>query len=69
MIKGSIVALVTPMHKDGSLDEAALDSLIEWHLDSGTHGFVVGGTTGEASALSQAELVYLVEKPTRKQHT
>ena len=45
-IRGSIVALVTPMRADGSLDLAAFDRLIDWHVESGTHAVVVAGTTG-----------------------
>ena len=51
MLTGSIVALVTPMRIDGSVDWGALDRLIEWHIDSGTHGIVPMGTTGEAPLL------------------
>lgn len=54
MIRGSIPALVTPF-KDGALDLPALDALIEWHLEEGTHGFVPVGTTGESPTLSHEE--------------
>ncbi|MEM7053266.1 MAG: 4-hydroxy-tetrahydrodipicolinate synthase [Pseudomonadota bacterium] len=50
---GSIVALVTPMHADGSVDLDTWCSLIDWHLDSGTDGLVVAGTTGESATLAQ----------------
>ena len=55
MIQGSIVALVTPMHPDGSLDEARLDRLIEFHIDQGTDGLVAVGTTGESATLDEDE--------------
>ncbi|KAJ8603815.1 hypothetical protein CTAYLR_000241 [Chrysophaeum taylorii] len=51
----SIVALVTPMASDGTLDLGALRALLEWHIESGTAGVVVLGTTGEASTLTVAE--------------
>lgn len=54
LLSGSIVALVTPF-RDGAVDEAAYRSLIEWHLEEGTHGFVPCGTTGEASTLAHDE--------------
>ena len=52
MIVGSLVALVTPMKLDGSVDWTALKHLIEWHIAEGTHGIVAVGTTGEAPTLS-----------------
>ncbi|MGR9107587.1 MAG: 4-hydroxy-tetrahydrodipicolinate synthase [Gammaproteobacteria bacterium] len=55
MIQGSIVALVTPMHADGSLDEASLDRLIEFHIDQGTDAIVAVGTTGESATLDEEE--------------
>lgn len=55
MFKGSIVALVTPMHSDGSVDNKSLHDLIEWHIDSQTDAIVVVGTTGEASTLETEE--------------
>eukprot|EP01068_Selenidium_serpulae_P002219 Selendium_serpulae@DN2293_c0_g1_i1.p1 len=61
-LKGSIVAIVTPMNSDTdrslALDE--LVRLVQWHLLEGTHGIVVCGTTGEASSLSTAEWVTVV---------
>ena len=59
-IRGSIVALVTPMQADGSLDLVALDRLIDWHVVSGTHALVVVGTTGESATLSVQEHCDLV---------
>ena len=55
MIRGSLVALVTPMHADGSLDWSALDALLEWHIESGTDGIVAVGTTGESATLAVDE--------------
>ena len=49
---GSMVAIITPMHEDGSLDFETLGSLIDWHIESGTDAICVAGTTGEASTLS-----------------
>lgn len=55
MFNGSMVALVTPMQADGSVDKASLHDLIEWHIASKTDAIVVNGTTGEGSTLSEAE--------------
>jgi 4-hydroxy-tetrahydrodipicolinate synthase len=54
MLKGSIVAIVTPFKK-GKVDEKALGDLIEWHISQGTNGIVPCGTTGEASTLDYKE--------------
>ena len=54
-LSGSLVALVTPMHPDGSIDWEALDKLVDWHADSGTHGIVAVGTTGESATLDVDE--------------
>ena len=55
MLSGSMVALVTPMRTSGSVDWGALNALIDWHLESGTHGIVPTGTTGESATLSAQE--------------
>jgi 4-hydroxy-tetrahydrodipicolinate synthase len=55
MIKGSIVAIVTPMFEDGSLDRDALRKLIDWHIAEGTDAMVIVGTTGESATLSPEE--------------
>jgi 4-hydroxy-tetrahydrodipicolinate synthase len=60
MFGGSMVALVTPMHSDGTLDFAALGRLVEFHVDSGTDGIVVAGTTGESPCISAKELDALI---------
>ena len=54
-IRGSIVALVTPMHPDGSVDWERLRKLVDWHVSQGTHGIVAVGTTGEAPTLGFEE--------------
>src|SRR6266702_65304 len=48
MLSGSIVAIVTPMHDDGRLDYERFKSLIDFHIEQGTDGIVVVGTTGES---------------------
>src|SRR4051812_1155430 len=48
MITGSLVAIVTPMHEDGKLDLPRFRKLIDWHVEEGTDGIVVVGTTGES---------------------
>ncbi|MGM0634293.1 MAG: 4-hydroxy-tetrahydrodipicolinate synthase [Pseudomonadota bacterium] len=55
MIQGSIVAIVTPMLDDGEIDYEAFDRLIDWHVESGTDGIVVVGTTGESPTLTEQE--------------
>jgi len=54
LIHGSIVAIVTPF-RDDAVDYGRLEELIEFHMDSGTHGIVPVGTTGESPTLSHAE--------------
>ena len=54
MLKGSIVALITPFKND-SLDEETYRKLIDYHLKNGTNGVVPGGTTGESPTLSHSE--------------
>ena len=60
MFKGSLVALVTPF-KDGAIDEAALEALVEWHIAEGTRGIVPVGTTGESPTLSHKEHERVIE--------
>jgi 4-hydroxy-tetrahydrodipicolinate synthase len=62
MFKGSIPALVTPMHPDGAVDYAAWDRLLDFHVAEGTDGIVVGGTTGESPTLEPQEVVELVRR-------
>jgi 4-hydroxy-tetrahydrodipicolinate synthase len=61
MIKGSIVAIVTPMYPDGSLDYPGLEKLIDWHIAEGTDGIVIVGTTGESATVSVAEHCELIK--------
>lgn len=60
MFQGSIVALVTPMHQDGSMDKEALQELIEWHIRSKTDALVINGTTGESPTLCDDEQQELI---------
>jgi 4-hydroxy-tetrahydrodipicolinate synthase len=55
MIRGSIVALITPMDTDGAIDDAALGRLVEFHVASGTSAIVSVGTTGESATLDEEE--------------
>jgi 4-hydroxy-tetrahydrodipicolinate synthase len=61
MIKGSIVAIVTPMHADGSLDLPGLRNLIDWHIAEGTDGIVIVGTTGESPTVTVDEHCELIK--------
>ena len=61
MIKGSIVAIVTPMHEDGSLDLPALKALLDWHIAEGTDGIVIVGTTGESPTVNVEEHCELIK--------
>jgi 4-hydroxy-tetrahydrodipicolinate synthase len=61
MIQGSIVAIVTPMHPDGSLDLPGLRKLIDWHITEGTDGIVIVGTTGESPTVSVDEHCELIK--------
>ena len=56
-----MVAIVTPMFDDGSLDLDALRALIDWHIDAGTDGIVIVGTTGESPTVDVAEHCSLIE--------
>jgi len=60
MFKGSLVAIVTPMHDDGSLDLDAYRRLIDWHVDEGTAAIVAVGTTGESPTVDFSEHCELV---------
>lgn len=62
MFSGSIVALVTPMQADGAVDNGALDRLVEFHVQNGTNGIVVVGTTGESPTLSVEEHIDVVRR-------
>lgn len=60
MITGSLVAIVTPMRADGSLDIPALKKLIDFHVQEGTDGIVVVGTTGESPTVNVEEHCELI---------
>ena len=62
MSSGSIVALVTPMNAAGDIDEPQLARLVEFHLEAGTEGFVIAGTTGESATLTRDEHVGVIER-------
>jgi hypothetical protein len=77
MITGSLVAIATPMHKDGSLDFEAYRALVDWHVAKGTNAIVAVGTTGESKVplamrfWADAELVapsaaHATKMPTRE---
>ncbi len=61
LLRGSIVALITPMQSDGSVDYTALTRLVEWHIEQGTHGVVAVGTTGESATLTVAEHLTVIK--------
>ena len=61
MLTGSLVALITPMHEDGSVNFQQLETLIDWHIANGTDGIVAVGTTGESATLSVAEHTAVIE--------
>lgn len=62
MFQGSLVALVTPMQADGSLDEKALADLVEFHVENGTDAIIAVGTTGESATLDETEHCHVVAK-------
>ena len=65
MIRGSLPALVTPF-KNGAVDYAALEALVEWHIAEGSHGLVPVGTTGESPTLTHDEHEQVVEFVVKK---
>lgn len=60
MFKGSMPALVTPL-KEGAVDFAALEAIVEWHIAEGSHGLVPVGTTGESPTLTHDEHAAVIE--------
>ena len=62
MLTGSMVAMVTPMNGDGSIDWAGLERLIEHHVDQGTDAIVSVGTTGESATLNHGEHAEVIER-------
>jgi 4-hydroxy-tetrahydrodipicolinate synthase len=61
MIQGSLVAIVTPMHADGGLDINSLRKLIDFHVEAGTDGIVIVGTTGESPTVDVEEHCLLIK--------
>ena len=61
-LKGSFVALVTPMFPDGGLDYASLQDLIDWQIKDGINGIVSVGTTGESATVNVKEHLEIIEK-------
>lgn len=62
MFRGSMVALVTPMRADGSLDDESLGRLVEFHVGNGTDAIVAVGTTGESATLDEPEHCGLIRR-------
>ena len=62
MLSGSMVAVVTPMDADGTVNYRQFAKVIDFHVDSGTQALVVAGTTGESATLDHGEHVDLIEK-------
>ena len=61
MLKGSLVALITPMNQDGSINYEQLHDLIDWHIENGPDGIVAVGTTGESATLPVEEHLAVIE--------
>lgn len=61
MLQGSLVAIVTPMHEDGALDINTLHNLIDFHIEEGTDGIVIVGTTGESPTVNFDEHCLLIK--------
>ena len=69
MLRGSLVAIVTPMLEDGSLDFPRLRALVDWHIREGTDGIVVVGTTGESPTVDveeHCEIIHVVVEHAKK---
>ena len=66
MVKGSIVALVTPFHEDGTVNFEKLGELLDWHVENSTDGILILGTSGESSTMSHEEddavALYTIER-------
>ncbi|TCP30853.1 4-hydroxy-tetrahydrodipicolinate synthase [Scopulibacillus darangshiensis] len=60
-LRGSIAPIITPFNDSGSIDFGTLKDLIDWHIESGSHGISVTGTTGEPSSLTTEERVQVME--------
>ena len=55
MIKGSIVAMITPFHEDGSVNFEKIEEMIEFQISHSTDGILVLGTTGESTTMTHEE--------------
>ena len=64
-LRGAMTAIVTPFREDGAVDEAALDRLVAWQIDSGIHGLVPCGTTGEGATLRPEEHALVIATAVR----
>ena len=62
MFRGSMVALITPMSEDGSVDEASLQRLVDFHVEQGTDAIVAVGTTGESATLDEEEHCHVIRR-------
>jgi 4-hydroxy-tetrahydrodipicolinate synthase len=62
MFRGSIVALITPMHDDGRIDEESLGRLVDFHVEGKTSAIVAVGTTGESATLDEQEHCALIRR-------
>ncbi len=60
MYRGSLIALVTPMREDNSLDFETLEKLIDWHVEQGSDGIVIVGTTGESATLDEEDHCHML---------
>lgn len=68
MFSGSIVALITPMYSNGSIDYDCLKQLIDWHIAEDTDAFVLAGSTGEAASLTDDERQTLLQTAVEHVH-
>ena len=59
-LKGSLVALVTPMEEGGDVDYNSLEKLVDWHIQEGTNGIVSVGTTGDSASLDVEEHLIVI---------
>ena len=62
MFSGSLVALVTPFTGDNTIDYVSLKRLIDFHVEQGSDGLVIAGTTGESATLSRSEHIELISR-------
>lgn len=62
MLKGSMVAIVTPMNEDGTINFAEYEKLIHWHVEQGTQAIIILGTTGESATVTMEERTRLIQQ-------